>query len=459
MKTTLWKMWVLMAAMFFAGGCVSLTPQEDEQLGKTVPTVLVAKSDGGGRLTVLWRAPQEPAGLVEYQLYRQKAGEPFKLWKQFDAPDVGSEVQTTSMIGAASGEVYYFRATSVLASGHGLETRPSDVLGVRVQDSGNEILVVQDRGDSGKFDASGEVVALYGDSLNQLGESFDSCLSEALLSGDIALEGYQRVLWTCGEDWKEPVTTEERALIKSYLDREGDLFICGSGIGLALADNDAQPDSQEFYQGYLKACYEQAWKRLPAQVQLEGAPDAPLWQKEKARVDSRGARRSCRLEPYGGSDPVLYYAGVRGASAAAVAYVGNYATPNAFSRMVYLGVPWESLSTAQQRTSVLKEILNYLAKAGPLKRIGVVQGILTDAKTGAPVDAARVSLLGGTNYLGVPIETRSRAEGDFSLVALQGTYHLAVDASGYRRVVLRNVRVRRDRPPRVEIALEPTSKQ
>ena len=156
---------------------------------------------------------------------------------------------------------------------------------------------------------------------------------------------------------------------------------------------------------------------------------------------------------------MLYYGGVGGASAAAVAYVGNFATPNAFTRMVYLGVPWESLSPVEQRTALLKAVLRYLAKAGPLKPIGGVTGAIIDAKTGQGLEAVEIRLLGGTNYLGVPVRTFSKPDGIFALVALQGTYHLAAEAPGYRRAVLHNVRVRMKERCEVSVALEPTRKR
>ncbi|HEQ60550.1 MAG TPA: carboxypeptidase regulatory-like domain-containing protein [Firmicutes bacterium] len=468
MKRMIWATGIIFAAACLVGGCASLTRREGERVAAGTPAVLAARSEGGGRVAVLWRASKEPAGIVEYRLYRRKAGEAFTLWKRFDASDVGPEVQSTAMVGAASGEVYYFRMTSVLTGGQALETAPSTILGVRVQDSANEILVVDDGPRGRSFDRTERVVALYGDSLDQLRRSFDSCLSEAVLSGDIALADYSCVLWTCGAEGREPLTAEEQALLRAYLDQEGDLFICGSGMGPALAGRDAKPQSREFYQNYLKAYSEEDWRSLPARLEIEGDPDSPVWEKVKIRFDgaeepSEGkrspVRSPCRLEPYGGSEAVLYYAGVSGASAAAVAYVGNFATPNAFSRMVYLGVAWEELSPGEQRTELLKAVLRYLTKAGPLKPIGGVKGTVTDATTGRGLEAIEIRLLGGTNYLGVPVRTFTKEDGTFSLVALEGTYHLAAGAPGYRRAVVHNVHVRSQRPFEVSVALEPMSKR
>lgn len=468
MKRMIWAIGGIIVAACLAGGCTSVTRREGERTAAGTPAVLAARSEGGGRVAVLWRASKEPAGIVEYRLYRRKAGEAFALWKRFDASAIGPEVQSTAMVGAASGEVYYFRMTSVLIGGQGLEPAPSAILGVRVHDAKGEILVVDDGPWGRSFDSTERVVALYGDSLAQLRRSFDSCLSEAVLSGDIVLEDYSCVLWTCGAEGREPLAAEEQALLKAYLDQEGDLFICGSGIGPALSGRSAKPESREFYRNYLKAYYEKDWPPLSARLEIEGVPDSPVWEKVKIRFDraeepvegKRSAgRSSCRLEPYGGSEPVLYYAGVSEASAAAVAYVGNFATPNAFSRMVYLGVPWEALSPAEPRTELLKAILRYLAKAGPLKPIGGVKGTVTDARTGRGVESIEIRLLGGTNYLGVPVRTFTKEDGTFSLVALEGTYHLAAGAPGYRRAVVRNVRVRPQRPFEVSVALEPMSKR
>jgi len=453
--------WAVVIFVLAASSCARLAPKEDERAGveprPLTPILLAATSDGEDRVALLWQAPRETQGIAEYRLYRRKDGEAFELWKQFDPAGTGSEIQTEVLDGVTPGDLFYFNMTSLLDGE--VETMPSDVLGVRVQDARNRILVVEDshRAIGGESDAQGRIVTFYGSSLERLGRAFDSCLSEALLDGGIALGDYEYVLWTCGEDLRDSMAPEEQALVRDYLDQGANLFVCGTGIGPALAGGGSEPESREFYENYFKAYYQDNWKALRKVDRMQGAPEDRFFAKARASF-GRGVRpvkRPCRLEPYGGSDTVLYYPEVRGASAAAVAYVGNFGKPNVFSRMVYLGVPWESLSTEEERTQVLQGILDYLAHSGPLKHPSIVQGVIRDARTSATLDGVEIELLGGTNYAGTPVKTMTRDDGTFRLMALSGTYHLAIEKPGYRRVVLRNVRVRQGRPFEVEVGLKP----
>ncbi len=89
-------------------------------------------------------------------------------------------------------------------------------------------------------------------------------------------------------------------------------------------------------------------------------------------------------------------------------------------------------------------MLAYLERAGE-----GIRGLVTDAVTGAPLDAA-ISVEGN----GFPSYTDPDV-GDYHRVVLAGTYDLEVSAVGYSTAVLRDVAVAPGPVTRIDVALEP----
>lgn len=68
-----------------------------------------------------------------------------------------------------------------------------------------------------------------------LGEGFSVTSNEALISGDVSLDDYKRVLWFLGDESSAdaPLDAAEMALLEAWLDAGGQLVITGSELGYA----------------------------------------------------------------------------------------------------------------------------------------------------------------------------------------------------------------------------------
>jgi len=452
----------LAAVCLLFAGCAAVQRQTATAAQSASPALLAALSEGEGRVAILWMAPEKSKGIEFYRLEFARAGQPFESLKQYNAKAVNPGLQTERVEDMPAGQLLSFRMTSLLSSSGGKES--SVVLPLILGEAKKECLVVEDGPfrSPERLEERSRSLAVYGESLKSLDQPFDSCLSDLLpMEGQDrpALEGYKKVLWTCGLDAKNPLTPEERSILREYLDNEGNLFLCGAGLGKALAGPDSTPDELEFYQNYLKAFSEPGWESGAQSARLlRGAKGQKHFEKLRARISGKSRQEqhaASVIEPFGGSDAALIYDGIEGASAAAVAYVGNFGKPNVFCRLVHLALPWESLPAAEGRTEVLKAVLDYLENAGPLKYVSIVQSAVTDSRTGKALSGVTVHLLGGANYLGTPVKATTDKEGKCTIIALEGTYHILCEKEGYRPVRYRNRVVRKGKVTNLNGTLDP----
>ena len=143
------------------------------------------------------------------------------------------------------------------------ESMASNVLPVLPAVTTNTVVVVNDDPESDRNDSEMKVL---GESLNSLGKPFDTCQSEIFQRSDVpegwAFKDYSMVFWSCGESQKGILQAEQREVLKRFLDQEGRLSICGSGIGPELAGPSSSAESRQFYQDYLKSFYDEKWSSI-----------------------------------------------------------------------------------------------------------------------------------------------------------------------------------------------------
>ena len=167
---------------------------------------------------------------------------------------------------------YYFKVVAVNAGGEG---RATEVVAALPNAGAKDILIVNG---FDRLDRSLSPVVTYaggtaqrtrlqnsnsGDYVTQVAAAIeanspglvvDSASNEAVINGDVSLLGYKSVVWILGEESSGDSTFDasEQALVSSYLDAGGHLFVSGTEVGWDL---DALNNGRSFYNNKLMADY------------------------------------------------------------------------------------------------------------------------------------------------------------------------------------------------------------
>ncbi len=328
------------------------------------PINLRAVNNGVSGATISWAAP--PTGgangnaATGYRVYQSTNGYGYGL-------AASSATPSTTITGLTPGQTYYFRVAATNAGG---ESMPTESLAVRVTPSGfADTLVVNGYDRLDRFNnilepgyTSTERIRLrrnnsynylieHGTALNATGRDFDSASNEAVALNLVSLANYQTVIWLLGEEdtKNQTLNLAERAVVTSFLNAGGRLFITGSEIGAHL-DNVSLGDPT-FYNTMLRAdlAADDAGGYQAAGVTgtaLDGlimnfSPDTDMYDVDKPD----------RLLAINGSVVAANYTG-SGSGAAAVQYNGLY-------HLVYFGFPFEAINTAGSRQQVMAAVLNF----------------------------------------------------------------------------------------------------
>jgi MYXO-CTERM domain-containing protein len=338
------------------------------------PTALVARNVDGGKVEVRWARPStdtldlgghEASG---YRVYQSADG---LAWNE------GSESTGTAFSVALSpGTTRYFRVASVNAGG---ESFPSEVVGVRVPESGKapEVLVVNafrrlDENLARAEDLSayalgapwrqlleymndGTALRRHGDAVAQHGVAFDGATSEAIAAGLFTPVGYRVLDWFMGRGGAGGLgpTTGDQDLMRTFVTGGGHLLLSGSHVASALTVGGTA--DQAFLADILRASLAGGTSMLS----VDGLADGWLDGLSGAVLDdgTRGAfpvGTMDALTPLAGATPVLGYTGT--SQSAGVA-------SSAGGQVLFLGLPFEGLVSPSRRAWLMGA---FLARTGVL---------------------------------------------------------------------------------------------
>ncbi|MEA3342264.1 MAG: hypothetical protein U9R15_20040, partial [Chloroflexota bacterium] len=188
---------------------------------------------------------------------------------------------------------------------------------------------------------------------------FDSGSNEAIQEGIINLGDYGVVDWILGEESinEETLNGTEQALLSSYLDGGGALFISGAEVGWDL-DYMGSIYDRAFYTSTLRAEYvgddAEIYEVAPVSGSIfDGLPAFSF----DALYD---ADYPDQITPTNGSSATLTYSGGQG-GAAAIQYRSEM---TACPRLVYFGFPFETIRS-DQRAGVMARVMNFLSPCLP----------------------------------------------------------------------------------------------
>jgi len=181
---------------------------------------------------------------------------------------------------------------------------------------------------------------------------FDSAANEAVIDGRVALDDYDAVIWTLGEESTDDLTfdADERDLVDDYLDGGGNLLVSGAEIGWDL-DNLGDADMQGFYVDALKASYGGDDAGTYTAVPRPGGLFDEITEVGFFTPGTMDIAFPDLLVPQGGAVAELdYWGGTPGA--AALSFSGSY-------RLVHLGFPLESVDALEDREVLVARSLEF----------------------------------------------------------------------------------------------------
>ncbi len=265
----------------------------------------------------------------------------------------------------------YFKLTAFDRAAVSNFSDTSDVLGVRLSESGPQVLIVNgfSRRDGYLQNLSNPFVINYGQALSALDISFNSCSDQSIIQGTVDLSDYQNVLYFTGDNIGDDESLSEQAqlMLSEYLRSGGNLVLFGSEIGADLFIGGSTGDSTFFADMLKSTCLSDSSNSL-AIVGLEGTifegPTGQLTPQVRPDV----------LSP-SGSEAILKYGdgGIAG-----IYFQGILPGGTTSAQLIYLAFPLEQLDDSDDQNRLIENIMN---------RLGVVNSIAFRSERAVPRQA------------------------------------------------------------------------
>jgi hypothetical protein len=259
---------------------------------------------------------------------------------------------------------WFFRVASTNAAG---ESLPSEVVGCRLAgpltlpaprvlyvngyDRIDRFLAPRQTAGSMTFDRcqprrmnSYDYVVQHGNALGENGVPYDSCQNDAIIGNVVRLTNYAAVVWGSGNESTADDTfnATEQARVADYLDRGGRLFVSGAEIAWEL-------NGTPFLSNYLHAALAADDAATYNFSALSGAAFAgnPAARFDDGTFGTYNVAYPDRLTPLSGATAALNYA------------TGGAAGIEWNNQLIYLGFPFETITTATAREAYMLDVLKY----------------------------------------------------------------------------------------------------
>ncbi len=336
---------------------VAVQVTRKDQLAPARPLLLSLTTTAS--LRARWQANAE-SDLRGYRLYSSTDN---NVWRLLQDETILAKPDVIADLSSITSEVY-FRLTAVDTVTPPNESAHSDVYGSAPSARTERILIVDG------FDRFGGLgswaqpwhsfVFTHGRALAPNGFAFESCANEQIISGAIILQDYVAVFWLLGDEstTDETFNNTEQAKVKAYLQNGGKLFVSGSEIAWDLDTGARGSASDEaFLRDYLKADYV--------------SDDANSFTVSGAGLFA-GLNFSYGSAPYQEDFPDAINA-VNGAAVclrygngqnAGAQFEGVFPGGAREGKLVYVGFPFETISSTLVRQEVMKRVLEFFFPTG-----------------------------------------------------------------------------------------------
>lgn len=350
--------------------------------GATPQVMLPAPVDGvravataDGTVTVSWNAAQSGIAIGDaatgYKVYTSANGYGFDGGRDV----AGGATTSLEIAGLTAGETYYFKVVATNSAG---ESAGSEVVANAAQLAEEKVLIVTgfDRLDrslnpkqtfiqgglvdrvrprqSNSFDYSVQMAEALNGADVELG--IDTASNESIIADQIDLDDYDAVFWILGEESSADDTfnSAEQDRVSDYLAQGGSLFASGAEIGWDL---DNLNNGKAFYNNTLHASYVLDDANT---YQAQGTAGG-IFDGINLTFDDGDQFYDVNfpdvIAPSNGSTAALTYSGGTGGTAAVQ-------FNNSVQRVVMMGFPFETITDAAVRTTVMERVLEYFEVEG-----------------------------------------------------------------------------------------------
>ncbi|MDZ7822443.1 MAG: T9SS type A sorting domain-containing protein [Candidatus Marinimicrobia bacterium] len=191
--------------------------------------------------------------------------------------------------------------------------------------------------------------------------AYESCANETVINGDVDLKDYDLVWWILGDESTVDETFDgtEQDSVESFLKQGGKFFVSGSEIGWDL-DNESSSADKAFIHNYLKAAYA---ADDAGNYTVNGASGS-IFEGLSLQYSEDGSEPGTFAEDYpdvfattGGSSVALKYGN---AKTAAVHFKGTVPGGSASCRVMTMGFPFETVSTAFSKDELAGFVLRFM---------------------------------------------------------------------------------------------------
>lgn len=301
-------------------------------------------------------------------------------WSPFASESSLSASEVDTSINQIVNQAVYFRITAVDDAPVPNESITSDVYGMTNGDFPAKVLIVDgfDRTEGGGWTLPNHYFAFtHGKAVLANGLSFDTASNDAVLDSSIYLSDYRAVIWILGDESTvdETFSPDEQALVKTYLENGGMLFLSGSQIAWDLDQDNtsgaATPSDEEFLHEFLRADY-------------VGDDSGILSVTGVAGTIFEGLAFDFGTTPYSNILPDVIVPFEENAAAslkysagevAGIQYEGLFGAGNVPGKLVYLAFPFETITGEENREEVMGRVLNFFFP---------VTAVMENHETGSP---------------------------------------------------------------------------
>ncbi len=265
--------------------------------------------------------------------------------------------------GLTENKVYYFKVKAANTSGSSPAEKHLYAGAPTAEPS--KLLIVNgfDRGTNDRYD----YIKKYAKSVSDRGYAFSYVLNESVYHGRIALSDFETVIWILGDESTadETFNKTEQDSVAKFLRGGGKLFVSGAEIGWDL-DYKGSSTDKSFYHTYLKAQYAAdapdgknatfySCTAIPGQL-FDGLSDFSYDNGSHGTFDVDWPDA---LKPLTGAEAILKYKNAKNQNIAGIAYEGTFSTGTEEGKLIYLGVPFETIYPEDRRVELMSKVFDF----------------------------------------------------------------------------------------------------